>query len=216
MSAGAPHHPYAQLVFVLPAVVASMLGTKPALGCLGLFALWALWLRLPLRRWALRFFPALSGLGLLALLALSSPVEALRLAVMGAAIAAFATALPFVIPLSALLAPLSRLPFARPLVVFFSFAAKHMQGMAARLQQRFWAVKLRGGFSQSRWRGLRLLFMGFLPELFQKADKLAWAMQLRGFQGRLASPVLPKLGLRDSPALLLGLGAFLLGLWGRK
>jgi len=207
-------HPYAQLAFLLPAAATSVLGPKPALGCLGLFALWALWVGLPLRPWALRFLPALSGFGLLALSALFVPAQAVRLAVVGAAIAALAAALPFVVPLSCLLAPFSRAAWARPLVVFFCFVAKHLQGMAVRLGQRFWALQLRGGLQQGRWRGLRLLLEGFLPEVFYKADKLAWAMQLRGFGGRLPSPTLPRLGWVDSPALLLGGCALLLGYWG--
>lgn len=211
-----PRHPYVQLAFLLPAAAASLLGPMSALACLALFLPWALWARLPLKRWALRFFPALSGFGLLALLALSSPAQALRLAAIGAAVAAFAAALPLVVPLSTVLSPLSRMPPARSLVVFFSFTAKHMQGMAARLQQRFWALQLRGGFSRGARRGVSLLFIGLLPEVFQKADTLAWAMQLRGFRGLMPSPGLgwPRLG--DSPALLLGLGAVLLGLWGAR
>jgi energy-coupling factor transporter transmembrane protein EcfT len=207
-------HPYAQLAFLLPAAAASLLGVKPALGCLGLFALWALWVGLPLRPWALRFLPALSGFGLLALAALYTPAQALRLAVVGAAIAAFATALPCVVPLSAFLAPLSRIASARALVAFFCFTAKHMQGMAARLQQRFWALKLRGGLRRGRWRGLGLLLEGFLPEVFHRADSLAWAMQLRGFRGVLPSPELPRLQLRDVPPLLLGVCALLLAYGG--
>jgi len=206
-------HPYAQLAFLLPAAASSLLGPKAALGCLGLFLLWALWVGLPLKPWALRFVPVLSGFGLLALAALFTPLQALRLALMGIAVAAFATALPFVVPLSALLAPLSRLEYARPLVVFFCFTAKHLQGMAARLGQRFWALRLRGGLQKSRWRGLRLLLVGFLPELFGKADSLALAMQLRGFRGVLPAPALPRLGLKDSPALFLGALALLVG-WG--
>jgi|GEM_PF-786895 len=209
-----PFHPYVQLAFLLPAAAASLLGLKPALGCLVLFVLWALWVGLPLRPWALRFLPVLSGFGLLALAALSTPAQALRLAVLGLAFAAFATALPFVVPASSLLSPLSRFPPARTLVAFFCFAAKQQQGMAARLQQRFWALKLRGGFLRGRRRGLRLLLEGFFPETFQKADSLAWAMQLRGFKGVLPSPSLPALGLRDIPILLLGGLALLWGFWG--
>jgi hypothetical protein len=209
-----PYNPYAQLVFLLSAAATSLLGAKPALGCLALFVLWAFWTKLPLRPWALRFFPVLSGFGLLALSALASPVQALKLAVVGLALAAFATALPCVVPASAVLSPLSRLPAARGLVAFFCFAAKHMQGMAARLQQRFWALKLRGGMRRGRWRGLGLLLEGFLPALFAKADCLAWAMQLRGFRGLLPSPSFSWPALRDAPALLLGLCAVLLGHWG--
>ncbi|MCL2314269.1 MAG: energy-coupling factor transporter transmembrane protein EcfT [Proteobacteria bacterium] len=211
-----PHvrHPYAQLAFLLPATTASLLGPMPALGCLALFIPWALWVHLPLKRWASRFLPALSGFGLLALLALSSPWGALQLATIGAAVAAFSTALPLVVPLSAVLSPLGRLPHARSLVIFFCFTAKHMQGMAIRLQQRFWALQLRGGFARRRWRGIRLLLVGFLPEVFQKADTLAWAMQLRGFQGLLPPPTLPAFGLRETPPIWLGLGAIGWALWG--
>ena len=207
-------HPYAQLAFLLPAAATSLLGPKPALGCLGLFVLWALWVGLPFKAWALRFLPVLSGFGLLALSALFTPVQALRLALVGAAFAAFATALPCVMPLSALLAPLGRFAPARSLVAFFSFTAKHLQGMAERLQQRLWALQLRGGLRRGRPRGLRLLLEGFLPETFLKADTLAWAMQLRGFRGLLPRPELPRFGLGDSPALLLGVAALLVGHWG--
>jgi len=208
--------PYVQLAFLLPAAAASLLGPQPALGCLGLFALWALWVRLPLKTWAMRFLPVLSGFGLLALAALFNPMQALRLAVVGIAVAAFATALPCVVPLSALLAPLSRFAPARPLVVFFSFVAQHLQGMAARLAQRFWALKLRGGLQRGRFRGLRLLLEGFLPEVFHRADQLAWAMQLRGFRGLIPAPQLPRLGLYDIPPLLLGVLALLLGYGGAR
>jgi energy-coupling factor transporter transmembrane protein EcfT len=183
-----PVHPRTAFALAAAGVGASLAGWRSAvvvLVCLCLFLL-----STASRRIVLGLAPLLGAFLALLVLLPFAPKAVVTVAVRGVAAslslvtAAWSTTWP------ATLGDLAGLGLPRTAVAFLALLARHLETMRETAQRTGAALQLRGAFD--RWthvpRAVSVLLGRLLFLAFARADRVADAMALRGFEGRLAPP----------------------------
>lgn len=181
----------ALLVSLLAAAagLASPRGAVLALAALGLQAalagvgLWAL---------ARRLLPLLPAFALLLLLAPLAPGPVLDVTLRGLAVSAATVVVGAVTSWSRVVAALQGLGLPRSAVAFLVILGRHASGVAEEARHAHHALATRGGYDRARnlGRSTAALLARVLDRALHRADQVARALELRGFEGRI--PGLPR------------------------
>jgi energy-coupling factor transporter transmembrane protein EcfT len=199
--------------------LASPRGAALALGGLGLEAALA---GVGPRALARRLLPLLSAFAVLLLFLPLAPGPVLDVTLRGLAVSTATVVLGVVASWSGVVAALQGAGLPRTAVAFFVILGRHAAGVGAEARHAHLALATRGGYDRPRnlGRSTAALLARVLDRALHRADHVAHALELRGFEGRV--PGLPRWRLRAAEAahyaLALALGAvavFEAGPWGR-
>jgi cobalt/nickel transport system permease protein len=181
-------------------------GVRGAWATLACCAVWAVLGELPFRRLLLRLAPAALGVSFLVLAAPFAPGRAAGLALQGFCVAAALLLSGAQVPWPVALGLLQALRAPRELIAFLAVLARHLAAVETEVLVRARAIALRGGFGgvRSLARSTQVLLARVFPSLLDRADRVAAALELRGFEGRLPAPPPWRLSRRDVPLLALG------------
>lgn len=168
------------------AALSSLRGALIALVALGLAALAA---RVDPRALALRLVPLLSGLAVLLVLLPLAPRPVLDVGVRGFAVGTAVVVLVAVVAWSDVIGALQGAGAPPSAVAFLVILARHSEGLAEETRHAYAALATRGGFDRpsNLGRSSGILVARILDRAFLRADRVAWALELRGFRGRVAS-----------------------------
>ncbi len=189
------------------AALASPRGAAVALAALGLEAVLA---RLQPRELLLRLVPLASGFFLFLLLLPLAPRPLLEVSLRGLAVGAAVVLLGAVASWSELVGMLQAIGLPRTAVAFLVILARHAGGVAEETRRAHQALLTRGGYDRARnlGRTTAALLARVLVRALHRADQVARALELRGFQGRV--PRLPRWHPRRAETPHYGLAALLL------
>lgn len=199
--------------------LASPRGAAIALGALGLEAALA---GVGPRALARRLLPLLSAFALFLLFLPLAPGPVLDVTLRGLAVSAATVVLGAVASWSRVVAALQGLGLPRTAVAFLVILGRHAAGVGDEARHAHRALATRGGYDRARnlGRSTAVLLARVLDRALHRADQVAHALELRGFQGRV--PGLPRWRPRAAEvphyALALALGAvavFEAGPWSR-
>jgi energy-coupling factor transporter transmembrane protein EcfT len=168
------------------AALASSPGALVALGAVGLEALVA---GVAWRALALRLIPLASGFALLLVLLPLAPGPVLDVSLKGLAVAVAGVVLGAVVSWIDVVAALQGLGTPPAAVAFLVILGRHAEGVAAEARQAHLALATRGGFDRpsNLGRSSAILVARVLDRALHRADRVASALELRGFRGRVAS-----------------------------
>jgi cobalt/nickel transport system permease protein len=157
------------------ALALAALGLQAALGGVGPGAL------------ARRLLPLLPAFALLLLFAPLAPGPVLDVTVRGLAVSTATVVLGAVTSWSRLIAALQGLGLPRTAVAFLVILGRHAAGVAEEARHSHHALKSRGGYDRvgNLGRSTAALLARVLDRALHRADQVAWALELRGFQGRV-------------------------------
>jgi cobalt/nickel transport system permease protein len=169
--------------------LASPRGAALALGALGLEATLA---GVPPRALARRLLPLLSAFALLLLFLPLAPGPVLDVSLRGLAVSAATVVLGVVASWSRTVAALQTLGLPRTAVAFLVILGRHAAGVGEEARHAHHALATRGGYDRPRnlGRSTAALLARVLDRALHRADQVAHALELRGFQGRV--PGLPR------------------------
>jgi len=199
--------------------LASPRGAALALGALGLEAALA---GVGPGALARRLLPLLPAFAVLLLLLPLAPGPVLDVTLRGLAVSAATVVLGAVASWSRIVAVLQGLGLPRTAVAFLVILGRHAAGVGEEARHAHHALATRGGYDRPRnlSRSTAALLARVLDRALHRADQVAHALELRGFQGRV--PGLPRWRpqAEELPhyALALALGAvavFEAGPWSR-
>jgi len=206
--------PRTALLFGVTASGSALAGPVPAAGVILLSVALAALGRLDGRR----FLPLAGSFAFFALLAPFAPGAVARSVLQGLAVSMAVVVSVSTARWDRLVAVLQALGAGRAAVAFLAIALSHLEAAGRDARKAFDALLLRGGFRGVRGlgRSSSLLLARELRRAFERADRTADALALRGFEGRLP----PAPGYRPGPgdlaagtasavALLLAVGSFL-------
>jgi cobalt/nickel transport system permease protein len=199
--------------------LASWRGALVALAALGLEAILA---GASPRALALRLLPLASGFALFLLFLPLAPGPVLDVGLRGLAVSTATVVLGVIVRWGGVVAAVQGLGLPRPAMAFLVILGRHAAGVAEDARQAHHALVARGGYDRARnlGRSTGVLLARVLDRALHRADHVAHALELRGFQGRV--PGLPRFRFRAGEAvhyalaLLLGAAAVHeTGLWSR-
>ena len=183
-------HPRTVLLAAATGLFASLAG--PGSGVLaGAVAFAVVSLRLGSRRRALtRLLPLASALAVLLVLLPFAPASAASLAVRGLAASLVAVAAALSLSWPAAVGELQSWGLPRAAVAFLAVLSRHLGSLAEAAGRTGEVVLLRGGFDRARTvpRAVGVLVGRLLALAFHRADAVADALALRGFEGRMPPP----------------------------
>lgn len=188
--------------------LASPRGAALALGALALEAAFA---GVGPRALALRLLPLLSAFAVFLLLLPLAPGPVLDVTLRGLAVSTATVVLGAVASWSRVVAALQGLGLPRTAVAFLVILGRHAAGVGEEARHAHHALATRGGYDRPRnlGRSTAALLARVLDRALHRADQVAHALELRGFQGRV--PGLPRWRPRAAEiphyALALALGA---------
>jgi energy-coupling factor transporter transmembrane protein EcfT len=174
------------------------------------------------RALARRLLPLLPAFAVVLLLLPLAPGPVLDVTLRGLAVSAATVVLGAVASWSRVVAVLQGLGLPRTAVAFLVILGRHAAGVGEEARRAHHALATRGGYERSRnlGRSTAVLLARVVGRALHRADQVAHALELRGFQGRV--PGLPRWRPRAAEiphyALALALGAaavFEAGLWSR-
>ncbi len=177
------------LVFALTASASALSGLLPAIGVLILSAGLAAASGFPLNR----LLPLAGSFAFFLLLIPLAPGPAVEAVVEGLAISSAVVVSISSARWDRLVATLQGVGVGRHAVAFLSITLSHLDAAGRDARVAFDALLLRGGFRGARGfgRSTSLLLARTLRRAFERADRTAEALELRGFAGRV--PPLPAL-----------------------
>jgi len=216
--------PRAKLIVALAyvaAVAATSSGDAFGLAVLtGLQVLGAARLRISVRTLALRLLP-LAGLGAAAVAGVAfgaPPSHAIgltaRLVLMSAAALILTLSMPFTSLVAALHA--LRVPATIVSVLLLTGRYMHVLDDEARRAARAWRSRSVSRMGVRQAAGLGRVAASLIRRAVERADRIAWAMVSRGFDGTLPCPPLQRMGARDvllSAACVAGMAGLV---WSRR
>jgi cobalt/nickel transport system permease protein len=169
--------------------LASPRGAALALGALGVEAALA---GVGARALALRLLPLLSAFAVLLLLLPLAPGPVLDVTLRGLAVSTATVVLGAVASWSRVVAALQGLGLPRTAVAFLVILGRHAAGVGEEARHAHHALATRGGYDRARnlGRSTAALLARVLDRALHRADQVAHALELRGFQGRV--PALPR------------------------
>jgi cobalt/nickel transport system permease protein len=213
-----PRTALAVALLAATAGLASARGAAVALGALAVFASLA---GASPRALARRLLPLLSGFALLLLFLPLAPGPVLDTALRGLAVSAAFVVLGTAASWSRVVSALQGVGLPRTAIAFLVILGRHAAGVAEEARRAHHALATRGGWDRAAnlGRSTAALVARVLDRALHRADHVARALELRGFEGRV--PCLPRWRPRAREAahyalaLLLAATAFLEGPWGR-
>jgi cobalt/nickel transport system permease protein len=177
-------HPRALLVLLLVSLTACVVGWRSAIIAL----LCAVVAAPPApRRLGLRSLSLVGSLGVLLILLPFAPRSVTDIALRGLAASLTLVLLASGLAWPTAIAELQSLGLWRAAVAFLSLLARHVEVLTEDAQSVVAVLKLRGAFDRraSLPRAVTVLLSRLLALAWQRADRVADAMALRGFDGRL-------------------------------
>lgn len=213
--------PRTALAVALLAAAAGLASARGAAVALGALAVEASLAGVSPRGLALRLLPLLSGFALFLLLLPLAPGPVLDTALRGLAVSAAFVVLGAAASWSRVVAALQGVGLPRTATAFLVILGRHAAGVAEEARRAHHALATRGGWDRAAnlGRSTASLLARVLDRALHRADHVARALELRGFEGRV--PGLPRWRPRATEAvhyalaLLLAAAAFLEGPWGR-
>lgn len=138
-----------------------------------------------------RLAPLVSGFGIVLILFPLAPRAVLDLALRGLAVSSAAVVLGAVATSSGLIGALQGFGLPRVVVAFAVILARHAEGVSETARHAHQALVTRGGYDRAAnlGRSATVLVARVLDRALHRADHVAGALELRGFQGRV--PGLP-------------------------
>ncbi len=190
--------PSTALGLVLLAALGGLAGAHTALASLLALGLLAAWSRVGLRRLLASLAPLAAAFGLLLLLTPLAPEATLQVALRGFTVSAACAVGALTVPWPAGIAVLGALGLPRSGRAFLAILACHTGSMRREVAASARALRLRGGLHGARGGvlGARILLARGSAETLRRADRIAHALELRGFSGALPVRVgfSPRLG----------------------
>jgi cobalt/nickel transport system permease protein len=195
--------PRTSLVFGLAAALAGAAGVWSALVALLGIVIWAVWTRIPMRALGWRLAPVVAGFAGFAIAAPFAPRATAEVVLRGFATSAALVAVSAAVPWTRAVGVLQALHAPRALVAFLAILASHLVTVRDEAEQLRRTMLLRGAFGPGgKVRGVKVLLGRLLPLAMARADRVADALTLRGFEGRLPEAGPWRLG---CPDLLVGM-----------
>ena len=208
------------LLVSLLGVAAALASSRGALIALGAVILETLVAGAAWRALALRLIPLASGFALFLLLLPLAPGPVLDVSLKGLAVAVAGVVLGAIVRWIDVVATLQGLGMPPAAVAFLVILGRHAEGVTAEARQAHLALATRGGFDRlsTLGRSSAILVARVLDRALHRADRVAWALELRGFRGRVAGLPRWRPRLSEAPfyAIALGLAAVAIteaGLW---
>ena len=198
--------PRTSLLFGGVAAVSAAAGIWPAVAALVGTAVWAAWERVRPRALAWRLLPLVAGFAGFAIAAPFAPRETVAVVLRGFAVSVVVVAVAGVVPWTRAVGVLQVVRAPRALIAFLAIVARHLVTVRDEAEQLRRTMLLRGAFgSGARLRSIRVLLGRLIPLALARADRVADALTLRGFEGRIpaAGPWRP--GWRDLPVALVAI-----------
>jgi len=178
--------PRTTLAFAVAAAAAGAAGTTSALVTLASLLVWAAASRRELRPLATRLIPVALGFAGFALAAAFAPRETGAVVLRGFASSAALVVIGGEVPWTRTVGALQTLGAPRSLVALLAIVARHLVTLREDAEQLRRTLVLRGAFVPgTRVRGVRVLLENLLASALTRADRVADALTLRGFEGRL-------------------------------
>jgi energy-coupling factor transporter transmembrane protein EcfT len=178
--------PSTSLVFGLAAALAGAAGVWSALAALVGIAAWAAWTRVPMRALGWRLVPVVTGFAGFAIAAPFAPRVTAEVVLRGFATSAALVAVSTAVPWTRAVGVVQALHAPRALVAFLAILARHLVTLRDEAVQLQRTMLVRGAFGPGgRVRGVKVLLARLLPVALARADRVADALALRGFEGRL-------------------------------
>ncbi len=213
--------PRTALAVALLAAAAGLASARGAAVALGALAVEASLAGVSPRALALRLLPLLSGFALFLLFLPLAPGPVLDTALRGLAVSAAFVVLGAAVSWSRVLSALQGAGLPRTAIAFLVILGRHAAGVAEEARRAHHALATRGGWDRAAnlGRSTAALLARVLDRALHRADHVARALELRGFEGRV--PGLPRWRPRATEAahyalaLLLAAAALLEGPWGR-
>jgi cobalt/nickel transport system permease protein len=203
--------PRTALVVSLLGVAAGLASWRGALVALAALGLEAVLSGVSPRALALRLLPLASGFALFLLFLPFAPGPVLHVALRGLAVSTATVVLGLVVSWSGVVGAFQGLGLPRPATAFLVILGRHAAGVVEDARQAHHALVARGGYDRARnlGRSTGVLLARVLDRALHRADHVAHALELRGFQGRVPGlPAFrPRAGEAAHYALALLLGA---------
>ncbi len=174
------------------AVCASLASSRGAIVALGALGLEALAARVGPRLLARRLVPLASGFALLLVLLPLARRAVLDVSLRGLAVGTAGVVLGTITTWSDTISALQGAGLPRGAVAFLVILARHAEGVREDANQAYRALATRGGFDRlsSIGRASGVLVARVLDRTLHRAERVAQALELRGFEGRV--PELPR------------------------
>lgn len=180
------------LLVSLFAAFAALASPRGAVFALAALALEATAAGVRWRTLGARLVPVGSGFAVLLVLMPLAPGPVLDVGVRGLAVAAAVALLGSLSPWSEVIGALQGAGLPRAPVAFLVILARHAETVREEAHQRHRALLTRGGYDRlaNLGRSTGVLVAGLLDHALRRADEVAAALELRGFDGRV--PGLPR------------------------
>ncbi|HSM50404.1 MAG TPA: hypothetical protein VLA75_03280 [Thermoanaerobaculia bacterium] len=187
---GAACHPRTALAVGAAGVAAGLAGPRGAATALAVMALWGFALRGSSRSLGIRLLPLLSGFALFALLLPFAPEAGARTILRGLAVSLAVVLATAAAGASRLTAELAAAGLPAGAVAFLVVLERHAGEVREETVRALRALALRGGFDRlaDRGRAVGVLLAAVVGHGLGRADRVAAALALRGFHGRLPPP----------------------------
>jgi cobalt/nickel transport system permease protein len=214
--------PRTALAVSLPAMMLGLLSRRGAAVAIAGLCVEALAAGVRPRALVLRLAPLASGFTVLLLLLPFAPGAVLDVALRGLAVSLATVVAGAVTSWSGLVGALQGLGLPRAAIAFLVILARHAEELGLDARHAHRALVTRGGYDRaaSLGRSTAVLLARILDRALHRADHVARALELRGFQGRVPAPAAWRPRPAEAPhygvALLLLLAAlFEVGPWSR-
>ncbi|MCZ7651680.1 MAG: hypothetical protein M5U13_11180 [Thermoanaerobaculia bacterium] len=183
-------HPRTALAVGVAGVAAGLAGPRGAVTALAVMALWAALLCARGRALGVRLLPLLSGFALFALLLPWAPEAGARTIVRGLAVSLAVVLATAAAGASRLTAELAAAGLPAGAVAFLVVLERHAGEVRAEAVRAMRALALRGGLDRlaGLGRAVGALLAAVVGHGLGRADRVAAALALRGFHGRLPPP----------------------------
>jgi energy-coupling factor transporter transmembrane protein EcfT len=179
--------PRTALAVSLLAAAAAVASARGAVLALGALAVQAALAGVRPRALALRLLPLVSAFALFLVFLPLAPGPVLDVAVRGLAVSSAAVVLGAVAGWSRLVAAAQGLGLPRTVVAFLVILGRHAAGVAEEARRARHALVTRGGYDRTRnlGRATAALVARVVDRALHRADHVARALELRGFEGRV-------------------------------
>ena len=156
-----------------------------------------------MRALAWRLIPVATGFAGFALAAPFAPGQTVSVVLRGFAASAALVAVSTVVPWTRAVGALQALRAPRSLIAFLAIVARHLVTLRDEAEQLRRTMLLRGAFVPgTRLRSIKVLLGRLMPLALARADRVADALTLRGFEGRLPAVAPWRPSWRDVPVVL--------------